>query len=189
MTERVGHAQQRRLLQPAEGPVGDEVVGEVHLIQERIMRRVGADQPRRPGELRCGGDRKGRLDAIAVAEHRQAVADRQNLDRPPCVGNPNAEQRGEAAFVERCLLHPRQAVAVVQLAKLGDRRRQPLVRELRIARVAAHQDACPRRRIERHRRAVAQRIDALGRAVKAVLVVLILALGDAERQGQARFRT
>src|SRR5207245_5653881 len=68
-------------------------------------------------------------------------------------------------------------------------RRQPLVRKLRIARVAAHQNARPRRRVKGHRRAVAQRVDSFGRAVKAVLVVLILALGDAKRQGQARFRT
>src|SRR5215475_4960843 len=80
MTERVGHAQQRRLLEPAEGPVGNEVVTEVHFIQERVVRRVGADQPRRPGELGGAGERKGRLYAIAVAEHRQAVADRQDLD-------------------------------------------------------------------------------------------------------------
>ena len=180
---------ERRLLQPAERPVGDQVVGEVHVIQERIMRRVGADQLRRAGELRGAGERKRRLDAIAVAEHRQAVADREHLDRPAPVGKANAEQRGEAAFVERCLLHPGQAVAVVQLAKLGDRGRQPLARELRIAGVAAHQNPRPRRRVEGHRSTVAQRVDAIGRAAKAVLVVLILALGDAERQGQARFRT
>ena len=47
MTERVGHAQQRRLLQPPEGPVGDEVLGEVALGEERVFRRIGPEQPRR----------------------------------------------------------------------------------------------------------------------------------------------
>src|SRR6266446_8256956 len=51
----------------------------------------------------------------------------------------------------------------------------------------AHQNARPRRGVEGHRCAVAQRIDAFGRSVEAVLVAAIFGFRDAERQRQARF--
>src|SRR5947209_7917954 len=90
MAERVGHAQERWLFQAAKAPIGDEVVVEVNLVEKYVLRRIGTEELGRPAELRCGRERKRRLDAIPVAEDRQAVADREHLDRLSRVEHPDA---------------------------------------------------------------------------------------------------
>src|SRR6266480_1614029 len=100
-----------------------------------------AQKLRRAVELRSVGEWKSRLDAIPVAEHRQAVADGKDLDQLAGIEQAHAQQRGKAAPVQRGLLHPRQVVAVIELGELGDRRGEPFAGELGLARIALDQNA------------------------------------------------
>jgi hypothetical protein len=79
---------------------------------------------------------------VAVAQHREAVADCQHPD-PAVAAIRNAEQRRKAAAIEGGLLHPRQVVAVVQLGIVGNRLGDPGLVKIGMLRVAARQDARP----------------------------------------------